>query len=408
MKRYFLIVVFVIAGLSVSAQQDSVLRYSFIIQDSPSVLFTMRQFNQNYLSGYRLFARELNHVAKDEHISDLVQLGLQVLFLAPLTHEEGHRSVLTALNIGSVSQPYFNSQGTAYVKGVTDQTLQNLRDNDLPTFIRLHGAGLESDYLITKKLEETGSFGFDQFTDYKWEYWSRKLSILQYYVFGIAGYEADYKEEANELDRDIVGFDTYGAVRHLFRPHMEYYRYTSYDQLTLDEKNFVNRMGYRSLLNLINPLILGKNGFLLSDNIKLNAGMGYTMAPFGDFIDENFWLTIKNLNVELYLRQFQNRTNWFNGFGAALINFPVTSRLYADIYGHFWQQPAGLDFNTSDHLNGGAVDMNLRYFFYNRRNVFLKGFSLDLGGIYKTQGFLPGELFLGKHAGFRIGTSVLL
>ena len=400
--------IFVIAELSVSAQKDSALRYSFIIQDSPSVLFTMRQFNQNYISAYRLFARELNHVAKDEHISDLIQLGLQVLFLAPLTHEEGHRSVLTAMNIGSVSQPYFNGQGTAYVKGVTDQTLQNLRDNDLPAFIRLHEAGLESDYLITKKLEETGSFGFDHFTDYKWEYWSRKLSILQYYVLGIIGYEADYIEETNERDRDIVGFDTYGAVRHLFRPKMEYHRYTSYDELTRDEKKFVHRMGYRSLLNLLNPLILGKNGFGLNENIMLNAGLGYTMAPFGDFIDENFWLKTGDLNIEIYLRQFENKTNWFSGFGAALVNLPVTSRFYADIKGHFWQQPEALDFNTSDHFNGGAVDLNLRYFFYSERNVFLKGFSLDLGGIYKTRGFLPGELFLGKHAGLRFGTSVLL
>jgi hypothetical protein len=397
-----------LTGSPVFAQNDSTLMYSFIIQDSPSVLFTMRQFNQNYISAYRLFTRELNDVAKDEHISDLVQLGLQALFLAPLTHEEGHRSVLTALNIGSVSQPYFNSQGTAYVKGVTDATLRDLRDNDLPAFIRLHEAGLESDYLIAWKLEETGSFGFDNFKNYRWEYWSRKASILQYYLLGIVGYEADYKEESNELDRDIVGFDTYGAVRHLFRPHMDYYRYTSYDQLTRDEKKFVHRMGYRSLLNLINPLMLGKNGFRLSDNSRLNAGMGYTMAPFGDFIEEDFYLATKKNFIGFYMRQYQNKTNWFNAFGASLVNFPVMSRLYADIYGHFWQQPAGLDFNTADHFNGGAIDLNLRYFFFTRKNIFLKGFSLDLGGIYKSRGFLPGELFLGEHAGLRFGTSVLL
>ncbi|MEK7720443.1 MAG: hypothetical protein AAB347_12725 [Bacteroidota bacterium] len=30
--------------------------YSFIIQDSPARLFTMRQFDEDYLSGYRLYS----------------------------------------------------------------------------------------------------------------------------------------------------------------------------------------------------------------------------------------------------------------------------------------------------------------------------------------------------------------
>lgn len=33
--------------------------YSFIIQDSPATSFTMRQFNQNYLSAYRYISNQL-------------------------------------------------------------------------------------------------------------------------------------------------------------------------------------------------------------------------------------------------------------------------------------------------------------------------------------------------------------
>ena len=56
-----------------------------------------------------------------------------------------------------------NKYGAAYVKGVTDQTLQNIRDDDLPTFIRLHTGGLESDYMLTKRVEALGSFEQDDF-----------------------------------------------------------------------------------------------------------------------------------------------------------------------------------------------------------------------------------------------------
>lgn len=379
--------------------------YSFIIQDSPSRHFTMRQINRSYLSGYRLFARSLYSVTKNDHTADLIQLGLHSFFLMPFTHEEGHRSVLTARNIGSVSQPYFNRYGAAYVTGVTDHTLKELRDNDLPTYIRLHTGGLESDYMLTRRVETIGSFDMDDFKNYKWEYWMRKMAILQYYVMGLVKYEIDLEEEENELDRDIVGFDTYGAARHLHRPDMDFYRYTRYEDLTGHERRFVKRLGYRSLLNLVNPLMIGIGNFSINDNTRINIGLGYTMAPFGDFIDENIRIQHKGLNMELYARQFQNRENWFHGFGLGLVDMKLYNRVRADIAGHFWNQPAGFDFNTGDSFQGGAVDLDVRYFFFSERDIRLKAFSLDIGMIYKTKGFLPEELFLEKHFGMRLGAS---
>ncbi len=382
--------------------------YSFIIQDSPSQLFTMRQVNQSYLSGYRLMAKGLYSASKNEEVADLFQLVLQSLFFLPLTHEEGHRSILTANNIGSISQPYFNKYGAAYVKGVSDQTLQDLRDDDLPSYIRLHSGGLESDYMLTKRMESIASFGKDDFKHYKWEYWFRKLGILQYYVTGLFAYEIDLEEEGNELDRDIVGYDTYGAARHLYRPDMDFYRYTKYEDLTSEEKKYVHRMGYRSFFNLLNPLIIGKGNFKAGENLSYNIGMGYTMAPFGDFIDENIWIKYKDYNIHGYARQFQNRNHWFHGFGLSVSDLQLNERFYTNISGHFWNQPQDYDFNTSHSFSGGALDVDLRYFFFNKRNTKLKGFSIDLGMIYKTDGFLPEELYMEEHFGLRLGTTLRL
>ena len=121
--------------------------YSFIIVDSPARLYTMRQFNENYLSTYRIGISALNTVVPKK-TSAIIQAGLTGLLLMPLTHEEGHRSILTNEKIGSVSQPYFNKDLAAYVKGVRDQELIQLRDTKLPVYIRLHTAGLESDYAL--------------------------------------------------------------------------------------------------------------------------------------------------------------------------------------------------------------------------------------------------------------------
>ncbi|MFH1050717.1 MAG: hypothetical protein V1779_07275 [bacterium] len=391
-----------------NAQVDSTKQtvdYNFIIMDSPAQLFTMRQFNQDYLSLYRLSARGLNN-SVNEYVSDVIQVWLISFFLMPLTHEEGHRSILTAKNIGAISQPYFNKDLAAYVKGVSDETLKNLRDNDLPNYIRLHTAGLESDYMLTKRVENIGSFEKDEFKNFKWEYWLRKLAILQYYVSGLFQLDVDIEEEENELERDIVGFDTYGAARHLYRPDMKFYRYTKYKDLSSEEAIFIKRIGARSFLNLINPLMLGIENFKITDNLKLNAGLGYTMSPFGDFIDENIWLKYKELNLSVYARQFQNKNNWFNGFGISLFDFHLFERLDCDISGHYWEQPKDLDFNTAGSLPGGAFDMDLRYFFIINKNSLLKAYSFDLGLLYKSKGFLPEELFLNEHFTVRLGTTL--
>ncbi len=408
MKKIGIFALLVAAFCNSFAQSDSLklTDYSFILRDSPSQLFTMRQFDENYLSGYRLFTRELYSVTKNDKIAYLIQIGFQTLFLRPLTHEEAHRSILVANNIGSISRPFLNQRESGVVNGVTDRTLMNLRDHNLPTFIRLHTAGLESDYMLTKQMELIGSFGQDDFKNLMCEYWLRKIELIQYYALGLFKYEPGLTEETNELRRDIVGFDTYGAARHLFRPTMDFYRYTSYSDLMPEERKFINRLGKRAFLNLLNPLMIGKNNFKISATTSFNLGMGYTMSPFGDFIDENIWIKHKSLNMAMYVRQFQNKENWFNGFGMSLIDYRPLNRLSANLSGHIWQQPLNLDFNTPKHFTGGAIDADFKYFFRNKKAGLRNGFSFDVGFIYKTKGFLPEETRMEKHFGMRIGTTI--
>lgn len=71
----------------------------------------MEQFNQNYLSGYR-YLSHLSQKTFGKNSTRLLQM-ITSLIAIPLTHEEGHRSILTSQGIGSISQPILNNKGAA-------------------------------------------------------------------------------------------------------------------------------------------------------------------------------------------------------------------------------------------------------------------------------------------------------
>ncbi len=382
--------------------------YSFIIQDSPARLFTMRQFNEDYLSGYRLYTQMVENYFSPK-LNYLIQAVASFIVFIPLTHEEGHRSILISKNIGSNSEPFFFSKRGGYIDGVTDQSLQKLRDSDFPDYARLYTAGLESDYMLTRREEALFAFEKEKFRNLAVEYLMRKAMIMQYYLMGFVKYDVDATEETNELHRDIVGNDVYGIVRQLHRPAMTFQRYTRYSDLTSEEILYLKKIGYRSLLNLVNLNIIGIPNIRLSGNLSLNFGMGHTMCPFGDFIDENLWIKYKKKwTIDTYFRQYQNRSNWFLACGIGIKDYPLADKFFSSVNLHVWNQPAHLGFDDSKGELGGAVEWVGKYFFLSTQRQQKKGISIDLGFIYKTAGFLPEEIKMQKHFGIRLGTSFVL
>jgi len=328
-----------------------------------------------------------------------------ILGLGSLTHEEGHRSILSAKNIGSISQPFYFSKRDGFVDGVTDQTLINIRANDFPDFVRLYTAGSESDYVLCNHEESLLAFGDESFRILAAEYLIRKASLIQYYLIGFFHYNTDGVEETNELHRDIVGNDVYGAARHLFRPTMPFHRYTLFNDLTTEEKNYVNKMGYRSLFNLINLNLIGIPNINVSQNLSLNFGMGHILCPFGDLTDENFWVHYKKFKLLAYIREYQNKTNWFMAGGLSLKDYPINRNIEASLAAHLWKQPMNLDFNETNGVTGGAIDFTGKYFFNTKALNSIKRMSIDFGLMYKSKGFLPEEVHLSKHLGFRFGAT---
>lgn len=386
------------------AQTQSEREYPFILADSPARLSTMRQADEDMLSLYRIAARGVDS-ALPLRWSLLVQAGVSGFVLVPFSHEEGHRSILTFNDIGSISRPYFNKYGAAYVQGVEDRTLTGLRDNDLPQFLRMHTAGLESDYATLVRENSLMTFGKESL-DLLWvDYFMRKFSLTAYYAMGLFKEDFDLKEETDERKRDIVGHDVYGAIRHMHRPAADYKRYVTYAELTSDERRFVRRVGWLSLLNLADPTLFAKTGFRLKNGDRVNFALGYSMAPFGDFVDQHFWWATRTFDAHFYVREYGNRARWFPALGAEFSDIRLGRRFIVSAAVHGWRQPEGLSFNATKGRTGAAIDVMCK-FRLNKPGRGGAGISADLGVVAKTEGFLLEYMSMDKHIGMRFGTSL--
>ncbi len=379
--------------------------YRIDISDGTNNLFTMNQFNNLILNGYRIGFGQIDYkkiTKKEKIIISSSQMLISGLLALPLTHEEGHRSVLTEEQIGSLSSPFSNSKGVAQVTGVTDVLLQNLRETKLPNYIRLHSAGLESDFDYLKKSDALLNFNEEEHNVLYNDYFIRKLSVSMYYLTTLFQNKVSLKEsETHELKKDIVGHDIFGMIRHLHRPDMEFKRYTEWSDLTNKEKNYGRRIGLMSLFNYVNPNLWRKSSYKLSQNIDFNFSVNYSLAPFGDFIEQNAYIYVNKIwKINPFIRQYFNKKNAFWASGINLYNFALYKNLLLNSSFEAWQQPKNQSFTSSESDFGMGLKIEIAYDFLEikKNKIFF-----NLGLNHKTKGFIPTSPSLNKDSRINFG-----
>lgn len=368
--------------------------YNFNAYEGKDYLFTMNQSNDFMINSLRLIGNEVDYYSLSRKKKN-TYFNAQVLFTAligqAITHEEGHRSVLSELGIGSVSKPFFDKNLVAKVAGVTDETLMNLRDNDLPNYIRLHTAGLESDYAYLKKEENLFNFDEETYGVLYGDYLTRKIGSQYYYLTLLFHSKMNIKElDEPELKRDIVGHDLYGMIRHLHRPSMDFYRYTEFNDLTFEEQNFAKKIGFLSILNFLNPNIWRGKKYSFSENIKGTGSICFSLAPFGYFTEQNAYLTVKDkYKINPYFRQYFNKSYTFLAGGINLHNYVFhNDKILLNSSLDFWQQPKNLEFRNKEAIFGFGLksELALRFSSWNDNS---KSAYFNIGAAYKTDGFIP-------------------
>lgn len=404
-----LLKLFFLLFFTISYGQSKFYNYNFY--EGKNYLFTMNQSNDLMLNSIRFIGGSINDKPLSKKEKKLYSSGL-ALFTAligqAITHEEGHRSVLSELGIGSLSEPIFDKHLVAKVTGVTDETLMNLRNNDLPNYIRLHTAGLESDFAYLRKSDAYFNFNEEKHLVLYPDYLMRKLGTQFYYLTNLFSMKSGIKESDDpELKRDIVGHDLYGMIRHLHRPTMEFYRYTERNDLTTEEKSYANRMAYMSFLNFLNPNIWKEGNYTLSKDLKANFSVNYSLAPFGDFVEQNAYLTIKDkYKINPYFRQYFNKSYTFLAGGVNLHNYAFhNNKILLNSSIDFWNQPKNLEFRNKEAVFGFGIKTELAIKFSNWSNN-TKSAYFNIGASYKSNGFIPEAPSLEED--FRILLGVVL
>lgn len=379
--------------------------YEFPIFEG-SRMMTMKQSRELVQSANRLVAEMVVKDKKSEIRYFTWSSIISGLLLIPITHEEGHRSVLTVNNIGAISEPIFDKRLIAKVTGVDNQTLINLRDNDLPTYIRLHTAGLESDHCYLNALTSKLSFEEEESKYVYGDMLMRYAAVISYYFSTYLSPNYTINEtDTPEMKLDIVGHDIWGMVRHLHRPDdTNFYRYTKFSELTQSEKKYARRMAWFSLVNLLNPNLWGVRNYTLKNGNKISFNIGYSLSPFGDYFQQNLYYLVpsKDLKLSFYLSEYFNKENFFWGSGLRLNNYKLSSKTLINSSLDIWSQPKELSFTTSESDLGMCFSLNGGYKFFQSEKQSL---YINVGFSAKTKGFLPENMALDNN--FQLNSSII-
>ncbi len=128
-------------------------------------------------------------------------------------------------------------------------------------------------------------------------------------VFAVAQNEF----ESAERDRGIVGHDLYGMVQHLYTPEDTGYttRYTYRADLSNEEEDYVRRVESRSWLTFLDTNLFAEP--IEVRGTAFSTGLNYYLAPFGDVIEWNTYVSSPIGNNRATIRAYCNHERFVSG-----------------------------------------------------------------------------------------------
>jgi hypothetical protein len=331
-------------------------------------------------------------------------------------HEEWHRAVMANRGIDSYNEVYeFNFfSSTIAVSHVHDDDLIRLKRDHPADMVRLSEAGIEAQYESVKRSRENYFFSGRDIHYVMPGWWLNIINSVFYIQLCTTSEsnsmtnEMNIEEEIIE-DRDFVGLDFTAWVYDLHRPDEPYEdrgvhlhgngidRYIKNSDLTDEEKKYLDRMFYLSLMNFVSPQLFGIKYFSMNNplgagTLHYNAAMMHYLTSFGYTVDLHIMLKIKEYNLTLIPRLYANQENYLPGFEIGLYRYSLNLAGVTFYWNQsiiLWLQPENSGFYSEEISPGGLIKESFAI-------PLNDTVELYLSGEMKTEGWVAGFVELDR------------
>lgn len=336
-------------------------------------------------------------------------------------HEEWHRATLSRRGISSFNDVYRFKlfANIIAVSKVDDGKLADFKRDRPAEYVRMSTAGIEGNYELATQLEKHQVF-YRTRAWHGFALWQLYLTNV-FYVGTCASKSADEisDEEAASAgtDRtklDFTGLDCTAYTHDLYRPSAPYGpsrgsvngRYIARRDLDSNERSYLRNQLYLSLLNFLDPALLGIDWFDVSSaRLRFSAHVRHQPTSFGQATSLEAMLARGDLRAFASLIGYSNRDTVLPGLSAEIHRFPLdlVIGLPIDVSPRIglWLQPSAQRFEGAKVAPGGLAALRLGLAL---RPEFEPWIEVE----GKSNGWVAGNVYLDANVSFRAGVSAAL
>jgi hypothetical protein len=336
-------------------------------------------------------------------------------------HEEFHRAVMSRHQVNSFNGMNLFPIGAdlVSVSKVCDEDLIRFKRESPADFIRMHEAGIESQYLLASRLQRNNFF-YRQKHFNEALYWMTIFNAHMYIIASASPEDVDASSvRANKIEtdiasRDFTGFDMTAWVYDLFRPNEPYEargphpsgtginRYRTTKDLTNDELSYLEKQRWWQIFNYISPMMLGFRSLPFGNTgVKWNFAFRHFLTSFGTDLTLEMFINSEKFNFVTAYHNYQNYEHVFPAIEIEMIDYPVkvgNIDMYVSPRIMVGMQPKKQNFFTSKAeffgLIGSRIDFKITQHWFPYIEVMAK-----------TNGWIAGNEFLGSNISARLGIS---
>ena len=192
-------------------------------------------------------------------------------------------------------------------------------------------------------------------------------------------------------------------VKYLFEPNAKFTQEVLSEDLTFEQRKFLNVSSLKSWINLLSPALFSLSQVSIGSHWKVAASLGYLRTPIGEQIEEAFWIRYKENLHNISIKQFLGYSTFGWGIQYKFYDFPLAQDLKLTSHVEGWLQPE--TFLSKDLFLGGKLGQEL---VYSIKVNSQKSINISAGYEWKSKGFSYDNNRMKPSLDFKLGIAYSL